>query len=83
MGVFIILFHPLSNKIGKSNCSIDVCFERQMGEKDPEDPGAGLVPTYAEVSEEELVNRLEDGLAADGRVLCWNCWEGKTWDADP
>lgn len=54
-----------------------------MEEKDPEDPGAGLVPTYAEASEEELVNGLEDGLAADGRVLCWNCWEGKTWDADP
>ena len=82
-GVFLIWFHPLSNKIGKYNCSIGVCFERQMGEKDPEDPGVGVVPRHGKASEGELANRLGKGLAAGGKVLCWNRWGGKTWDTDP
>lgn len=82
-GVLIIWFHLLRNKIAKNNCSIGVCFERQIGEKDPEDTGVGLVPRHGGASEWELVNRLENGLAADGKVLCWNCWGGKTWDTDP
>lgn len=54
-----------------------------MREKEPEDSGIGVVPKHGEASEVELVNRLENGLGADGRSCTGTVGEARPGTQTP